>query len=252
MLTAGPAKKVTIHLNADTVSQQDFLSREILALLFQRSAGATVSRLEAGFGSHHRMHSAGGGIDADRNMPIQIEFIETQANIERLVGLWVQGDANFMISLTRKCQYALRAVFYLAHQHGHGPTPITQIAAATNAPLGFLESILLQLRNAGILESRRGPYGGYVFAMAPQEVSVGAIVRTVDGPLASLACLGTPGIRKCQDCTDGENCQIRRFMQEIHDSAAAILDRTFLLPGSAGTNSLSAKSGAIPTEAAHL
>lgn len=88
MLTAGPAKKVTIHLNADTVSQRDFLSREILALLFQHGvAGATVTRPEAGFGSHHRMHAPGGGIDADRHMPIRIEFIETQAKIERFLPL---------------------------------------------------------------------------------------------------------------------------------------------------------------------
>lgn len=96
MLTAGPAKKVTIHLNADTVSQRDFLSREILALLFEQGvAGATVTRPEAGFGAHHRMHTAGGGIDADRHMPIRIEFIETQAKIDqflpRLGDLLVDG-----------------------------------------------------------------------------------------------------------------------------------------------------------------
>ena len=96
MLAAGPAKKVTIHLNADTVSQRDFLSREILALLFEQGvAGATVTRPEAGFGAHHRMHTAGGGIDADRHMPIRIEFIETQAKIDqflpRLGDLLVDG-----------------------------------------------------------------------------------------------------------------------------------------------------------------
>jgi len=96
VLAAGPAKKVTIHLNADTVSQRDFLSREILALLFEQGvAGATVTRPEAGFGAHHRMHTAGGGIDADRHMPIRIEFIETQAKIDqflpRLGDLLVDG-----------------------------------------------------------------------------------------------------------------------------------------------------------------
>lgn len=83
MLARGPAKKVTIHLNADTSSREDFLSKEILSFLFgQGIAGATVTRPEAGFGSHHRMHSQGGGIDSDRHMPIRIEFIETQAKIE--------------------------------------------------------------------------------------------------------------------------------------------------------------------------
>jgi uncharacterized protein len=88
VLTTGPAKKVTIHLNADTVSHRDFLSREILALLFEHGvAGATVTRPEAGFGAHHRMHTPGGGIDADRHMPIRIEFIETDAKIGRFLPL---------------------------------------------------------------------------------------------------------------------------------------------------------------------
>jgi uncharacterized protein len=83
VLAPGPAKKVTIHLNADTSSRSDFLSSEILALLFDHGvAGATVTRPEAGFGSHHRKHTAGGGIDADRHMPIQIEFIESKAKLE--------------------------------------------------------------------------------------------------------------------------------------------------------------------------
>ena len=83
MLALGPAKKVTIHLNVDTSSRNDFLSKEILALLFEHGvAGATVTRPEAGFGSHHRMHAQGGGIDTDQHMPIRIEFIESAANLE--------------------------------------------------------------------------------------------------------------------------------------------------------------------------
>lgn len=83
VLTPGPAKKVTIHLNADTSSHRDYLSSEILSLLFEHGvAGATVTRPEAGFGSHHRMHTPGGGIDADRHMPIRIEFIESKAKLD--------------------------------------------------------------------------------------------------------------------------------------------------------------------------
>jgi uncharacterized protein len=83
VLAPGPAKKVTIHLNADTSSHRDYLSSEILSLLFEHGvAGATVTRPEAGFGSHHRMHTPGGGIDADRHMPLRIEFIEAQAKFE--------------------------------------------------------------------------------------------------------------------------------------------------------------------------
>ena len=86
MLTSGAAKKVTIHLNADTSSRSDFLSTEILSLLFEHGvAGATVTRPEAGFGSHHRMHGPSGGIDADRHMPIRIEFIESQAKLDAVL-----------------------------------------------------------------------------------------------------------------------------------------------------------------------
>jgi PII-like signaling protein len=88
MLAPGPAKKVTIHLNEDTSSDKDFLSNTILSLLLQqRVAGATLVRPAAGFGSHHRMHTHRGGIDADQHMPVRIEFIESTANFEVILPL---------------------------------------------------------------------------------------------------------------------------------------------------------------------
>lgn len=86
MLAPGPAKKVTIHLNEDTQSETDFLSRAIVAFLFEQGvAGATVIRPWAGFGSHHRMHTPDGGIDADQHMPVRIEFIESKAKFEAML-----------------------------------------------------------------------------------------------------------------------------------------------------------------------
>lgn len=88
MLTLGPAKKVTIHLNEDTSSQRDYLSREIVSLLLKQGvAGATVLRPEAGFGSHHRMHSEEGGMDTAQHMPLRIEFIDSEQNIKTLLPL---------------------------------------------------------------------------------------------------------------------------------------------------------------------
>ena len=88
MLARGLAKKVTIHLNEDTSSRRDFLSREILALLLERNvSGATVVRAESGFGSHHRVHTLGGGIDGDHHMPLLIEFIESEERVEALLPL---------------------------------------------------------------------------------------------------------------------------------------------------------------------
>jgi PII-like signaling protein len=88
VLTPGPAKKVTIHLNADTSSKSDFLSHEILSLLLKQGiAGGTVIRPEAGFGSHHRIHTEEGGVDTSQHMPIRIEFIDTEQNVNRTLPL---------------------------------------------------------------------------------------------------------------------------------------------------------------------
>jgi PII-like signaling protein len=88
VLVPGPAKKVTIHLNEDTSSRSDYLSREIISLpLKQGVAGATLMRPEAGFGSHHRMHSQEPGMDSAQHMPLRIEFIDTEQNIQVLLPL---------------------------------------------------------------------------------------------------------------------------------------------------------------------
>lgn len=88
MLVPGPAKKVTIHLNEDTSSRSDYLSREIVSLLLKQGvAGATVLRPEAGFGSHHRIHTQEGGIDTAQHMPLRIEFIDTEQNVQTLLPL---------------------------------------------------------------------------------------------------------------------------------------------------------------------
>jgi PII-like signaling protein len=88
VLVPGPAKKITIHLNEDTSSRSDYLSREILSLLLKQGvAGATVLRPEAGFGSHHRMHTQEGGPDTSQHMPLRIEFIDTEQNIANFLPL---------------------------------------------------------------------------------------------------------------------------------------------------------------------
>jgi PII-like signaling protein len=88
VLALGPAKKITIHLNEDTSSGSDYLSREILDLLLKQGvAGATVLRPEAGFGSHHRLHTMEGGIDGAQHMPLRIEFIDSERNVQALLPL---------------------------------------------------------------------------------------------------------------------------------------------------------------------
>jgi uncharacterized protein len=88
VLAPGPAKKITIHLNEDTSSRSDFLSREILAVLLKEGvAGATVLRPEAGFGAHRRIHSQDAGADTAQHMPLRIEFIDTEETLRALLPL---------------------------------------------------------------------------------------------------------------------------------------------------------------------
>jgi uncharacterized protein len=88
VLDLGPAKKVTIHLNEDTASRGDYLGSEVLALLLRQGiSGASVLRPEAGFGSHHRLHTQEGGTDTARHMPLRIEFIETELTFKALLPL---------------------------------------------------------------------------------------------------------------------------------------------------------------------
>jgi Rrf2 family protein len=87
------------------------------------------------------------------------------------------------MNLSQKCQYALRAVFELATRHGHGPVPVGQIAEQQDIPARFLELILVQLKQAGYIESRRGVQGGYSLSVTPRQLRVGDVIRTIEGPL---------------------------------------------------------------------
>jgi Rrf2 family protein len=132
--------------------------------------------------------------------------------------------------LTRKCQYALRALYFLAHEYGKGPILIEHISAHANAPAGFLQSILFELKHAGILESQRGAQGGYYFRNPPERLTVGAIVRIIDGPIVTLPCVGEGDTRACADCHDSADaCRTRFLMREVHEAVLAILDHAPIL-----------------------
>jgi Rrf2 family protein len=132
--------------------------------------------------------------------------------------------------LTRRCRYALRALYFLALEYGNGPILIHRISAHANAPAEFLQTILLALKNAGVLESRRGSQGGYYLLIQPSQITVGSIVRIIDGPLITLPCAGERQARGCADCRDPDACRTRFMMREVHEAVTAILDRTMLLP----------------------
>jgi Rrf2 family protein len=131
-------------------------------------------------------------------------------------------------TLSKKAKYALRALDYLARSHNKRPVLISTIAECERIPRKFLETILLQLRGAGILESKKGRGGGYILARPPEKIMVGSIIRIIDGPLAPLPCASETAYRKCEECTDEKRCGTRMVMREVRDAMATILDHTSL------------------------
>jgi Rrf2 family protein len=130
--------------------------------------------------------------------------------------------------ISQKSKYALKALTVLAREYGKGPVLISEIAAQEKIPRTFLELILLELKNQGLLHSRKGRGGGYFLAKAPQSISVGQVLRMTGGPLALLPCVSKTAYRKCEECQDERTCGIRIVMKEVRDATAKILDATML------------------------
>ena len=108
------------------------------------------------------------------------------------------------------------------------PIPMTRIAAEANVPRKFLELILADLRGAGFLLSTRGKAGGYKLARPCHLISLGEIIRVIEGPLALVPCVSRTAYRRCADCRDEAGCAIRLAMLRVRDETARILDGTSL------------------------
>lgn len=130
--------------------------------------------------------------------------------------------------LTNKAKYALKAALHLARREPGVSVLIAEIAAVENIPKKFLESILLTMKNRGILASRKGRGGGYALARPASQVSFGEIVRIMDGPLAPVPCVSATAYHRCEECASEEKCEIRRVMQRVRDASSAVLDSTSL------------------------
>jgi len=136
--------------------------------------------------------------------------------------------------LSAKAKYGLKASLYLADREGQGGCLVADIAENQNIPKKFLDTILLELKNNGLLHSKKGKGGGYILARPAAKVTVGQIVRILDGPLAPIPCVSHTSYRPCLDCPDENGCRIRRVMQRVRDATAEILDNTSLLDMAAG------------------
>lgn len=130
--------------------------------------------------------------------------------------------------ITQKAKYAIKALVALASAPEGRPFSIRELAASEQIPQSFLEQILIELRRAGLVESRRGKEGGYLLAGAPATIGLGRVLRLIDGPLAPLPCLSRTAYRKCADCSDEQACLVRRIFEEMYETTVEILDRTTL------------------------
>lgn len=128
--------------------------------------------------------------------------------------------------LSNKAKYALHATFYLARHYGEGPILISEMAEKERIPKKFLEVILLELKNQGLLISRKGKGGGYLLRKPPKDITVGQIIRIIDGPLAPVPCVSVTAYESCDECRDESTCGIRIVMKEVRDAIANILDKT--------------------------
>jgi len=136
--------------------------------------------------------------------------------------------------LTQRSRYALRSLLFLATAPvGSAPIPLTRIAAEANVPRKFLELILADLREAGLVLSHRGKHGGYLLARPAHLISLGDIIRTIEGPLALVPCVSRTAHRRCTDCKDEAACAIRQAMARVRDETARILDGTSLADATA-------------------
>lgn len=129
--------------------------------------------------------------------------------------------------ITQKMKYALKALLVLADEAAQ-PQPealtIEEVARRAGTPKRFLEHILLELRNAGVIRSTRGRSGGYALLKAPADISIPELLRTIDGPIAPLPCLSRSAYQRCEDCKDEAACRIRRVFAEVFWSYLVIIE----------------------------
>jgi Rrf2 family protein len=130
--------------------------------------------------------------------------------------------------LSRKAKYALRALSVLALSDG-SPVQARRLAEEAKVPAKFLEAILVELRDAGVVESRRGTIGGHRLARPAGQVMVGDVVRIIDGPIAPIRCASVTAYQPCADCIDPATCALRDLMGDVREAMSGVIDHRSLL-----------------------
>jgi Rrf2 family protein len=130
--------------------------------------------------------------------------------------------------LSKKTKYGLKALSFIARQKGSAPIQTSIIAESENISLKFLESILLSLRKAGFLSSKKGKGGGYYLLKSASEIYMTDVIRTLDGPIAMLPCVSLNFYERCADCPDEDTCALHELMSQVRDSTLNIFNNTSL------------------------
>lgn len=130
--------------------------------------------------------------------------------------------------LSKKTKYGLKALAYIARQQGNAPVQVASIAASEKISHKFLESILLTLRKAGILGSKKGKGGGYYLLKEAKDIQMDDVIRLLEGPIAMLPCVSLNFYEKCDDCADETTCSLHILMLQVRDSTLQVLQKTNL------------------------
>ena len=125
--------------------------------------------------------------------------------------------------LSKKCQYALHALIYIVEHEDSDRLTIQEIADKKNIPKKFLEGILVDLKNAGIVGSKKGKFGGYYMMKRPESVSVLEIIRLIDGAVAMLPCVSLNFYESCGRCDDEATCRVNKLFSAVRDETLKIL-----------------------------
>jgi Rrf2 family transcriptional regulator, cysteine metabolism repressor len=126
-----------------------------------------------------------------------------------------------MMRVTYRGDYALKAILDLALHHGGEVVTIHEMAERIDAPVKFLEQVLLDLKKAGFVESRRGKVGGYLLSKPPEKITVGEVVRFIDGPIEPISCVR----QGYSACGDVHKCVFRNIWQEVSRATSDIVDK---------------------------
>lgn len=130
--------------------------------------------------------------------------------------------------LSKKTKYAINALVYLAREHSKEPVQISRIAESEHIPRKFLEAILLDLKNAGMLSSRKGKTGGYYLLQSPDDINIADVVRLFEGAIALLPCVAHKYYERCSECENEAWCGIRDVFAGVRNETVNMLKNATL------------------------